>query len=318
MNVAHDHFESLMNTSPAVAWITDEDGKMLFVNDTYCKTFSLNRDEIRNKSLFDIYPKVIAEEYHQNIQTVLRNNETLNVIESGILPDGSAAKFMVCKFPLETKSKQKRVGGWAIDITQNQRYNEQLEIQSRLLDSIQQAAIVTDSKGKIMYWNKFATELYGWTAEETKGIFILDLIPPTERELGVDIIEQVTNGNGWNGEMLLHTKCGHLFSGYVIASPLFNDNNEIKGLISVSMDITERKQSEETLLQQSKKLREISFIQSHEVRRPLSNILALVELLQNATSQKDYDDLIPRLKESANQLDNVVKTIVWKAASDHY
>jgi two-component system sensor histidine kinase/response regulator len=316
MKIAHDHFESLMNCSPAYAWITDSEGKLLFINDAYCKAFNLTRSFVKNKSVYDLYPHDIAAEYHRNIETVIRSNETLNTFEPALLADGSSASFMVCKFPLQTAEGSKRVGGWAIDVTEHERRYNHLTIQSKLLDTIQQAAIVTDREGKIQYWNKFAERLYGWTSEETIGRFVLDFVPETERTLGANIMELVRCGQGWNGEMLLHNKDGNLFSAYLIASPLFVENDEVKGVISVSMDITERKQSEETLSQQSKKLREISFIQSHEVRRPLSNILALVELLGSACSQKDYDELIPRLKECANQLDNVVRTIVWKAASE--
>ena len=43
------------------------------------------------------------------------------------------------------------------------------ELQSRLLDAVGQAVIVTDLQGAISYWNRFAEELYGWPAQEVLG-----------------------------------------------------------------------------------------------------------------------------------------------------
>lgn len=63
------------------------------------------------------------------------------------------------------------------------------------------------------------------------------------------------------------------------------------------------------------KLREVSWLQSHVLRRPLANILGLVELLQlkNQHVISDDEDIYQMLKASATELDAIVKEIVVKA-----
>jgi PAS domain S-box-containing protein len=50
-----------------------------------------------------------------------------------------------------------------IYITMDPRYNR---FHARLLDAVGQAIIAADPQGKVIYWNRAAQELYGWSAEE--------------------------------------------------------------------------------------------------------------------------------------------------------
>jgi len=66
--------------------------------------------------------------------------------------------------------------------------------------------------------------------------------------------------------------------------------------------------SKEKLVEKNKSLEEYAFITSHNLRRPLANILGLVQLFDE---KKSYDDLnkevIEKLKTSAEELDEVIK-----------
>ena len=76
----------------------------------------------------------------------------------------------------------------AIDTAHTPREPEdQIHFQARILTSIKAAIIATRPDGRIVYWNRFAEELYGWRAEEVIGRNILDItfrwitcsLPPT-------------------------------------------------------------------------------------------------------------------------------------------
>ncbi len=63
------------------------------------------------------------------------------------------------------------------DTTGPKRAQEQIRFQRRLLDAVGQAIIATDLQGKIIYWNRAAKELYGWTTEEVMGCPIVEITP---------------------------------------------------------------------------------------------------------------------------------------------
>ena len=60
---------------------------------------------------------------------------------------------------------------------------------------VEQAIIATDLSGKIIYWNRFAETLYGWTAEEVVGRDVVEVTPaPASMEQARDIMAQLRRG----------------------------------------------------------------------------------------------------------------------------
>ena len=58
----------------------------------------------------------------------------------------------------------------------------------------------------------------------------------------------------------------------------------------------------------NKTLEEYAFIISHNIRRPLANILGLTELLNaSETKESNTNEIIGKLKQSAEELDGLVK-----------
>lgn len=118
--------------------------------------------------------------------------------------------------------------------------------------------------------------------------------------------------------------------GYVITQweykAMLNDDGSPDGIFCIGYDITKfveesnqlslsQKDLEETqsLLEKKEKiLQQIIFHQSHIIRHPLTNILALVNILQKLEVDQNLKSILDMLIESSNQLDNVIREIVNK------
>ena len=81
-------------------------------------------------------------------------------------------------------------------------------------------------------------------------------------------------------------------------------------MIGSLQDVTELKQKEEEVRERTKRIIKIARINSHEVRKPLANILGLIELL--ADSKDNISDLIALLRESSMELDQKIKCMAEK------
>jgi PAS domain S-box-containing protein len=126
------------------------------------------------------------------------------------------------------------------------------ELQSRLLDAVGQAVIVTDLQGAITYWNRFAEELYGWSEPEVLGRSIVDVTPSEGfRERADDIMAELKEGKSWSGEFLVRRKNGTSFPAMVTNTPVYDAAGSLVGIIGVSMDVTERRRAEEALEKQN-------------------------------------------------------------------
>ena len=85
-------------------------------------------------------------------------------------------------------------------------------------------------------------------------------------------------------------------------------------LIGTNRDVTGAVLVQEKIKAQNKALREIAFIQSHEIRRPLANILGTIELLKTIGTVNELE-VFHHLEESARELDHEIRNIVNKTNS---
>lgn len=91
---------------------------------------------------------------------------------------------------------------------------------------------------------------------------------------------------------------------------LFNDNGHPVRMIGAMQDVDQQVISEQQLILQNQQLKDIAWLNSHAVRRPLSNILGLISLLKHAIHDRDeLLSLIDMLESSSKDLDQVLTKI---------
>lgn len=98
--------------------------------------------------------------------------------------------------------------------------------------------------------------------------------------------------------------------------PIRCEKNKPIGVACFARDVSERVKHREAIEKQNARLREIAWLQSHEVRAPLSNVLGLIDLLENSEKKEEREQLLELLKASAAQLDRVVMSISEKISED--
>jgi PAS domain S-box-containing protein len=67
--------------------------------------------------------------------------------------------------------------GVLIDLTAHKVADEKLVYQAMLPDFVQDAVIATTVDQKIIFWNRAAADLYGWSASEALGEYLDTLLP---------------------------------------------------------------------------------------------------------------------------------------------
>src|SRR5215211_5218950 len=117
-----------------------------------------------------------------------------------------------------------------------------------LLDAVGQAVIATDPQGKVIYWNRAAHELYGWSAEEAMGRPIMEITPSEAlMEQAEEIMTELMAGRSWTGEFVVRRKDGTTFPALVTNTPAHDEEGNLVAIIGVYTDISERKRMEERL-----------------------------------------------------------------------
>ncbi|NJC72977.1 PAS domain S-box protein [Planosporangium thailandense] len=115
----------------------------------------------------------------------------------------------------------------------------------RALAAVGQAVIAADLDGRVLYWNAFAEQLYGYRSAEAVGRTVADLIVPAhDRFDAADRWALLSAGVPFAADREVRDKSGRLFTVYATSTPIVDENGEIVAVLGVSSDVTARRQAE--------------------------------------------------------------------------
>lgn len=156
---------------------------------------------------------------------------------------------------------------------------------------------------------------YGYDEEEFLSMNLFDFRPKEE----YDILRRAIEGFWGNDKSDFQRITKHIKKTGEIIDVEVNPakiriNNKDAGLVLIN-DITENIKYTRKIEEQNEAFKEIAWIQSHVVRAPLARLLGLVNLLEISEegSSKENSELLQFIKESALELDKIVRDINEKS-----
>ncbi|KAE8800457.1 putative serine/threonine-protein kinase [Hordeum vulgare] len=107
-----------------------------------------------------------------------------------------------------------------------------------ILQSLGQAVHILAPDGKVLYWNRYAEHIYGYSASEAVGRNAVELIVhPSDFDAANDLIQTICKGKCWRGKFPLKKKSGERFFMFIHNTPLYDDDGSLVGLIGLSHEI---------------------------------------------------------------------------------
>lgn len=180
-----------------------------------------------------------------------------------------------------------------------------------IFDSSKSASYLIDYNYKILEINKFARD-------EIKRIWKKDV------KIGDSILEyiQLSNINSFKKNFsecfhenklisyqkeVLHVNREVRFYEFSYRKVVNPYNDKFLGILFKGEDVTERMASVAKIKSQNQRLHDIAFISSHIIRKPVANILGLVELFDYTNQNFSFNiDLIEKIKFCSDELDKVI------------
>jgi len=139
--------------------------------------------------------------------------------------------------------------GVARDITERIQIEDELKKAKEYLQNIIESSldmIVTVDKNRhIVEFNKAAIETFGYTKEEIIGKHVHVLY--TNEQEGGKVSKMVLKNGVYTGEIQNVRKNGEVFTSFLSAAVMHNENGEIIGTVGNSRDITDLKKAENEL-----------------------------------------------------------------------
>lgn len=304
-----------LNTSEII-W-SDE---MYKIFETNPETFVLTMDNIKNR----FHP----EERHKLNTDTFSNFEINEIVESEqrIIAESGKIKWILERIHLikDNNNLPIRLEGIAVDITKRKLHEQEIfESNERfkiLAKATVEAIIDKDNlKDSIFFGEGFQT-MFGYdVSNPNKNLWRNNLHPEDK----LKIIRRLNNAIKNTKKELFNTNYRFLKANgdiaYIQHRGIFirNEKGEVTRIIGAMVDLTESLEKMNTIEQQNKTLKDISWTQSHVVRAPLANLLGLINLLKDNKKMGYTDDrLIDYIGESATKLDHIIHDIVKKSAQN--
>lgn len=263
-----------------------------------------------------IYP----DDRPQLMNSLLKQRQGDNtMLEYRILRrDGSIRWIRERAFPIRNEqSEVYRIASIISDITEDKLSQEKIKQQALIFQCISDGIIVFDLLGKIIDWNPGAEAMFGHTKEDILGKTIDLIYPNNHPDFVGEMFEDIYKVGLKVQEIdfLRRDQSTGICEARFI--PLTEITGKLVAIVSLNRDITERKQSEQALIEAKQAADAANRIKSeflanmsHEIRTPMNGVIGMTDLLMKTELTQEQRDWLATIAKSGESLMHIINDIL--------
>jgi|GEM_PF-1582135 len=308
--VSEDMLRMIVESAPNGMLMTDEKGKILYLNPQIEKMFGYSKSELLGQHVEELVPQRYSESHATYRKKYIAEPEARVMGNGRDLfaqhKDGTEIPVEIGLNPVKTEQGV-IVIGTVIDITERKRTEKLLiEREERLheiMDNTTDAIVVFDNEGVVETCNRRTNALLSSGNEELRDI--RDIITPENRDGFSEILKRAKGGDKITDiETEIIGKGGKRIS---VSASLVYTNSEVGKFIITIRDISERLMIRQKIidLEKSQIIGKMSEGFAHHMGTPLASMLLRVQMLK-----EDVPD-IPGCEDVSKKLDSIERQILY-------
>jgi PAS domain S-box-containing protein len=275
------------------------------VNDYFCQMVGFSKADLVGRSARMFYlDEEVFEKFGSDNYPTLNNGVTKSLETRFKRNDGKILHVILSITPLFEDDRSKGITFTVTDITDRIEAERKLELSHQtyagIINSVREAIYIQDENGVFLDMNDMALQFYGLTREEILGKTPSLLSAPGKNDNAAinEKVKKALEGKPQVFEFWGQRKDGSIFPNEVSLSPGYYFGK--RSVIAVARDITERKQSEESLRESNARLNNV-----------MNSIDALIYVVD-----MDTHEILFLNDHGMKEFGDVTGQICWKALQE--
>lgn len=198
------------------------------------------------------------------------------------------------------------------------------------------AILFLNKDGYIQNWNKGVERIKHFKSEDIIGKHISIFYSKEDIELGLpqQLLKEADQKGRAEYEGWRIRKGGDTFWGYVVLNSIYNSDNELIGYAKVTRDLTEKKNYEDSLVEQAeiihrhnqalsdinRELQEFAYKASHDLKEPLRKIRMFMERIEEEEASNLSEqgrDYFNRVRAAVIRMKRLIDDMLSYAQTNH-
>ncbi|WP_026713935.1 PAS domain-containing sensor histidine kinase [Flavobacterium daejeonense] len=224
----------------------------------------------------------------------------------------------------DENGKAIRMIGALQDITKQKEEELRLKLLETVILQTRESIVITEANfnknllPKVIYVNPAFTQMTGYKSEEIINNSLSILRGPnTDINVLKRILETIKNKEEGLLEIKSYRKDKTEFWLRFTMIPIYNAEQELSHWVSIQRDVTEEKNQEKEkeqlikeLTQNNKDLKQFSYITSHNLRAPMSNLTGLLNLIEDIEIEdSELKEIIDGFNKSTHLLNETIEDL---------
>jgi len=253
-----DIYRTLAEMAHDMIFIIGRDGRVLYVNSFAAAHLGLKPEQIIGQPRAAFFQTGDAERQSRALRRVFENGEAIYSENHTRFPGGDLWLGTWLSPVRDPGGAVVAVLGISRDITERVRAQESVRLQTLALDTADNAIVICDRAGDVVWINPSFSRLTGYARDEILGRNLRLLKSGLhDEEYYRRMWAAILSGQVWRGEVVNRRKDGSLYTQDQTITPVPNERGEITHFIAIQQDITSRKRMEAELTESRQRFERI-------------------------------------------------------------